>query len=512
MASPSRTLKLTYLGDASQLKKENQELEKGFGKVGDGVKKFAKIAAVGFAAAGAAAIVVGKKLFNAAEEAGTANARIEQITTSMGNFGDEASEVAGEIAKTAGELAKLTGVERNTIKETQALLLTFNSVNKTADETGGIFDRATKAAVDLAAAGFGSATGNAQQLGKALEDPIKGLTSLTRSGVTFTDAEKERIRTLVESNQVGEAQAIILEAIEKQVGGTAEATSNASDRIKQSFGVITDEIALALAPQFEKLTDAVARLIDRFAEWWKENGPRVIEVIGNTVDKAKALWDIIRTNLEPIVRTLIETLVDLIGRFRNWWQDVAPAVFDAFGRIKDAVVSVFDAIRPLITTVIDIYKEMFGGVKKGGGGNLFLSFLEGLTSVIEIVAGVIRFLVNRITDLYNILLRIAQSRPIQAVLGAIGKIGGAIGGAVGRVGGIIGLAEGGIVTRPTLAMVGEGGEPEAVIPLSKMGQMGGGTTIVINGAIDPEGTARQIRRILDDSTRRVGPSQSAVFA
>jgi phage-related protein len=512
MASPSRTLKLTYLGDASQLKKTNDEVEKGFGKVGDGIKKFGKIAAAGFAAGGAAAIVVAKKLFNAAENAETANARIEQITTSMGNFGDEASQVAAEIASTASELAKLTGVERNTIKETQALLLTFDSVNKTADQTGGVFERATKAAVDLAAAGFGTATGNAAQLGKALEDPIRGLSSLTRSGVTFTEAERERIKTLVKSNQVGEAQAIILEAIEKQVGGTAEATSTASDRIKQSFAVITDEIALALVPQFEKLTDAVARLIDRFAEWWKENGPRVIEVIGNTVDKAKALWDIIRTNLEPIVRTLIETLVDLIARFRDWWQQVAPAVFDAFGRIKDAVVSVWDAIKPLITTVIDIWKAMFGGIKSGGEGNLFLSFLEGITRVIEIVAGVIRFLVNRITDLYNILLRIAQSRPIQAVLGAIGKIGGAIGGAVSRVGGIIGLAEGGIVTRPTLAMVGEGGEPEAVIPLSKMGQMGGGTTIVINGAIDPEGTARQIRRILDDSTRRVGPSQSAVFA
>jgi hypothetical protein len=55
-------------------------------------------------------------------------------------------------------------------------------------------------------------------------------------------------------------------------------------------------------------------------------------------------------------------------------------------------------------------------------------------------------------------------------------------------------------------MVGEGGEPEAVIPLSKMGSMGGGVNITINGALDPEGVARQIRRILDDSQRRTGAS------
>ena len=54
-------------------------------------------------------------------------------------------------------------------------------------------------------------------------------------------------------------------------------------------------------------------------------------------------------------------------------------------------------------------------------------------------------------------------------------------------------------------MVGEGGEPEAVIPLSKMGQMGGGINITINtGVGDPEAIARDIRRILNDSTRRTG--------
>jgi SLT domain-containing protein len=46
------------------------------------------------------------------------------------------------------------------------------------------------------------------------------------------------------------------------------------------------------------------------------------------------------------------------------------------------------------------------------------------------------------------------------------------------------LAEGGIVTQATLAMIGEGGEPEAIIPLSKLASMGfgggGGNTITVN--------------------------------
>ena len=54
-----------------------------------------------------------------------------------------------------------------------------------------------------------------------------------------------------------------------------------------------------------------------------------------------------------------------------------------------------------------------------------------------------------------------------------------------NVGGLATLAEGGIVTKPTFALIGEGGESEAVIPLSKLGGMGGGDVynITINSKI-----------------------------
>jgi len=67
------------------------------------------------------------------------------------------------------------------------------------------------------------------------------------------------------------------------------------------------------------------------------------------------------------------------------------------------------------------------------------------------------------------------------------------------------LADGGIVRSATLALIGEGG-PEAVIPLDRLDQAGGGPTYVINvtGALDAEGVARQIERILRDSQRRTG--------
>jgi len=501
MASgPSRTLKLTYLGDAKNLQKTNKEVESGLAKVGDGFKKFGKLAAVGFAAASAAAVVVGKKLFEAAEAAGTANARIEQIATSIDLFGDEAGVVSSRLVKLAEDQAKLTGVSRTTIKETSALLLTFKGVAASADEVGGVFDRAQRAALDLAAAGFGSATSNATQLGKALEDPIRGLTALTRSGVTFTAEERERIKVLQESNRLGEAQAIILEAIEKQVGGTAEATANASDILRESFGVLVDQIALALAPAFQNLTDVAARVIEKLTDLWDVHGPAVIEFFERAQARAAELWDVFRNQVVPVLVDLRDRFIDLLTRFREWWQRVGPGVLDSFRRLKQPLIDVWNAIKEAWTQV----SLLFAAFKRGeGDGQGFQRFIDFLVIGIAALAKVIETVINLLSRLLEVMRKVVDSKAFQAVLSGIGSLASGIGSGIQRLGSFVGLAEGGIVTRPTLAMVGEGGEPEAVIPLSKMGGMGG-VNITINGAIDPEATARQIRRILEDSERRTG--------
>ena len=501
MSGPNRTLKLSYVGDSSRLNKANKEAESGLKKLGDGFKKFGKAAAIGAAAAGVAAVAVGKKLFDAAESASTANARIETIATSMDLFGDAAGEVSGRLVNLANDQARLTGVSRETIKETSALLLTFGEVAKSADEVGGVFDRAQEAALDLAAAGFGSATGNAQALGKALNDPIRGITALTRSGVTFTEEERERIRVLQESNRLGEAQAIVLEAIEQQVGGTAAATANASDRIRESFGVIVDQIALALAPTFEKLTDVAFRLIERFQELWDIHGPAIIEAFQRAAERAGEIWQVLKERLVPILRDAFDRIVDFVRSAREWWERVGPGVIDSFRRLQEPIQRVWEAIKEAwgnVRLLIDAFRT---GESDGKG---FERFIDGLVSVFEFLLNVIELVVTAVGKMLDAFRRVTESKAFQALLSGIGSIASGIGGAVGRARGIVGLASGGIVTRPTLAMVGEGGEPEAVIPLSKMGQMGGGVNITINGALDPEGVARQIRRILEDSGRRTG--------
>ena len=210
--------------------------------------------------------VAGAKMVAAGEQAATANARIEQIATSMGLFGDETQKVTSRLVDLANEQARLTGVNQNTIKESQALLLTFKDIASSADEVGGAFDRATQLTLDMASAGFGSVTDNAKQLGKALNDPIAGLTALRRSGIQFTEAQQDQIRTLVESGQVLEAQNMILEEIENQVGGTAEATANSTDKMKVAFSQASESIGMALLPAVEALVPILIKFSDFAAE------------------------------------------------------------------------------------------------------------------------------------------------------------------------------------------------------------------------------------------------------
>lgn len=184
------------------------------------------------------------------EQAEIASSKLASVMQSMG-----VGTATKRVDAYAESLQDLTAVDADIIKGAQTKLATFANLNKTIGKSGGAFDRATKAAVDLAAAGFGSIEGNAVQLGKALNDPIKGLSSLTRSGITFTAKEKDKIKTLVNTNKTLEAQELILEAIETQVGGTAEAGVSVFEKMNRSMESVSDEVGKILLPYMKDFSE-----------------------------------------------------------------------------------------------------------------------------------------------------------------------------------------------------------------------------------------------------------------
>jgi hypothetical protein len=306
-------IKIAAEYDQRGLKKAQQELA----NFGDKAKKALAAVGVATAAVGIGLIKFGSDSISAAENVAQANRRLEQVAKSMNLFGAETEKVSQRLIDFAEKNEVLVGVDGEVIKATQAKLLTFKELAKTADNVGGSFDRATMAALDLAAAGFGSAESNATQLGKALQDPIKGITALARSGVTFTAQEKEKIKVLVESGKILEAQNLILGAIETQVGGTAQATAKASDRMKLAFENILETVGAQLLPVFEDFTDEIIKITPELEQGLGAAAEQVAIILRESV--LPAIQDFTNWLASPqgtqTIKDLAQALVDLVKGF-----------------------------------------------------------------------------------------------------------------------------------------------------------------------------------------------------
>jgi hypothetical protein len=505
-------LKTQLSGELDQAGKAGGEsMAKGVGTgFGSKIKSFIGPAII---AAGTFAVTnFVKGAIAAGENAATSNARIQQIAESMGLFGDETDTVTKRLIDLANAQARSTGFDQNAIKETQAKLLTFKELAGTADEVGGNFDRATAAAIDLAAAGFGSAETNAVQLGKALQDPIRGIAALGRSGVTFTEQEREKIKALVESGDILAAQEIVLKAVETQVGGTAEATANSTDKMRNAFAQLQERIGLALAPAFEALTNF---LIDQFIpavefifNFFKDNFAVIATFVGvlggltlalNAVRIATTIWTTAQAllnavlALNPIVLVVIAIaaltagIVFLATRttfFQDTWKKMTEAVSSLWNGFRDLFRKAVDAIvgffKGLATAISDGWKALVEGVE--GGLNAIKGFFEtvfnGVTGFfrgvingwIGMVEGFVNFFIRGINNIINAFNAIKFSVPDWVPI-----IGGkSFGFNLSQISEIKlpRLAKGGFVDQPTTALIGEAG-PEVVMPLKDFERMMG---------------------------------------
>jgi hypothetical protein len=202
--------------------------------------------------------------------------RLDAIAQSMGLLDTVLGGSTKRLTDYAQELQNQTAVSDETIKAAQALILTFKDVAATAGQAGGVFDRTTVAALDLAAAGFGSVEGNARSLARALQDPAKGLTMLGRQGVTFTDSQKEMILMMQKSGDTLGAQNAILQAVEQQVGGTAAATATGAAKMSMAFKDVQESIGLLMLPAIDSAAAIIQEeLLPAFADFVEKHGPQI---------------------------------------------------------------------------------------------------------------------------------------------------------------------------------------------------------------------------------------------
>jgi hypothetical protein len=178
--------------------------------------------------------------------AGKQEAAEKKVTQAIISTGAAAGLGTTQLVKYAQSLQQITTHGDEAILSSSALLLTFKDIK------GGTFLEAQKMILNVSDAMGQDLKTSTIQVGKALNDPIKGIGALNRVGIQFTNAQKIMIRNFQEGNEIAKAQAIILAELESQFGGMAEAVAlTAEGSLKQlnnAFGDMGEEIGENLAP------------------------------------------------------------------------------------------------------------------------------------------------------------------------------------------------------------------------------------------------------------------------
>lgn len=161
---------------------------------------------------------------------------IAAVDAALDSMGQRAGFTSSQLQGMASSLqaVSLYGDE-DILKKVTANLLTFGNISE------DVFVRAQEVALDLSARLGQDLQSSAVMLGKALNDPVKGLTALSRVGVSFTEQQQDQIKAMAKAGDVAGAQALMLAELEKQYKGQAQALANTdSGKITQAWNSIGD--------------------------------------------------------------------------------------------------------------------------------------------------------------------------------------------------------------------------------------------------------------------------------
>lgn len=532
----NRKFMIEILGSAKGAQNAFKDAGLAGSKFGKGISTIGKSMAIGLGGVAAGAAVIGKKSLDAAVEAQKVQKQVEQI---IKRTGGAAGISAKQVDKLAESMMYKTGIDDEAIKTSMSYLLTAKGVRNEQGKGNQIFDRASMAALDLGKV-YGSTDAAAKALGKALTDPTKGMTSLKRAGVSFTDSQKEQIKKLQESGDLLGAQKIILGEVEGRVGGVAEKTATAGDKMKVAFGEVQEKIGKGLLPIAEKLATWMSeKFIPAVQDFFKKHGPQLKKMFQDIADKIRPVAHWLGENIPKAIHKIgefiknntgvVKVFVGVLGALAvvlgivsavMYILSINPIVLIIIG-IAVAVAALiaglyylydrFKVIRDTVDTLGTIFKAVFSGifaVVKWYFGLVAAQFhiladafgwlwgkTEGLRKgMVDIFTGVFEGIKNALRTGYNGLIRMINpiikklhNLPGLSWLPADGlpewpSGGGGSSAREQQSNGATGLAEGGIVTGPMNAIIGEAG-PEAVIPLSRFNGMGSSTiNITINAS------------------------------
>jgi hypothetical protein len=411
------------------LSADTRDFDRAMGRSQGKFKTFGKAAALGLGAAGVgAAFAVLRTGFREMQEQQAVMAQTEAVLKSTGGT---AKVSAGQIEALASALSRKSGVDDEAIQSGQNMLLTFTKIRNETGKGNQIFNEATKATLDLSVAMGKDMQSSALLVGKALNDPVKGMSALTRAGIQFTDAQKDTVKALVATGDTMGAQKIILGELETQFGGSAKAFGDTIPgqmaKARQAFEETSGKIMQKLLPAITKILEGILR----FVTWLDNNPPG--KILNDFITGIKTKFDDIKTAIKNRMNDVVEFIGAIPGRmwrsFAEFWatnfleplkekfagaRETVKTWGENVGKwIKESAVAgilgIGNAVWDVVNNIWEKYQEM-GATIRGWGKSLatwikngILGGLEGLGKDIwEKIKEAIEWVKDRLTSLPSI--------------------------------------------------------------------------------------------------------------
>ncbi|RQO65069.1 hypothetical protein DBR40_24665 [Pedobacter sp. KBW01] len=188
-----------------------------------------------------------------------------QLQAVIKSTGGVAGQTKTHLDEMAQSIMNLTGVDDDVITKSESLLLTFTNIR------GEIFDQTLPAIVDMTAAlnngnvSMETIQATTMQVGKALNDPIKGMTALRKVGVSFTEDQVKTVKSMVATNDAAGAQKIILAELAKEFGGVgkslAETDTGSMQKLQTRLGNIQESLGGLIVQSKASMSQVFAPLV-----------------------------------------------------------------------------------------------------------------------------------------------------------------------------------------------------------------------------------------------------------
>jgi phage-related protein len=216
--------------------------------------------------------------------------------------------------------------------------------------------------------------------GKALNDPVAGISAMSRAGIQFTEDQKATIKALAEGGDMAGAQAIILKELETQFGGTAETMAQTSKgQMTQAMNTLGDAMEVVggiIVPYLAKIADKVKELADKFQALSPKMQENIVKALG------------IVAALGPVL-IIGGKLVTMLSKLNPWMIGLA-LVGGAIKLAMDALDISFGDILEVLGTFWEYISSVF---TTGDALNDFLVDLPGpLQGVAEAFGNVVAVL------------------------------------------------------------------------------------------------------------------------